>query len=85
MKQEGPGLRRAQGERLKRALVRLGVDERCVTCGTGPTWRGRPLTLEVDHIDGDWRDNRQENLRLLCPNRHSVTDTRRGRSKRRVR
>lgn len=78
-----PAQGRCPGERLRRALVRLGVAERCTVCDTGPAWNGKPLRLEVDHISGQWWDNRPENLRLLCPNCHAVTDTYRGR--RRVR
>ncbi|WP_189966274.1 HNH endonuclease signature motif containing protein [Streptomyces violascens] len=66
---------------LKRALLELGTRERCALCGNEATWQGHPLPLEVDHIDGDWRNNRAENLRLLCPNCHSTTDTYRGRGK----
>ncbi|MEV7894502.1 HNH endonuclease signature motif containing protein [Streptomyces cyaneofuscatus] len=73
--------RRIPGERLKRAMIALGAAERCTLCGTGGMWRERPLPLEVDHIDGNWRNNRPENLRLLCPNCHSTTDTYRGRGK----
>ena len=73
---------RVPGERLRRALLRLGVEERCAMCRTGPERNGRPLRLEVDHINGDWWDNRPENLQLLCPNCHAVTDTYRGRRKR---
>ncbi|MEU6402137.1 HNH endonuclease signature motif containing protein [Streptomyces sp. NPDC046985] len=75
------GARRVPGDRLKRALLAEGREERCALCGAGAVWRGRPLPLEVDHIDGDWRDNRVGNLRLLCPNCHSTTDTYRGRGK----
>ncbi|MGI5468963.1 HNH endonuclease signature motif containing protein [Streptomyces sp. CA-132043] len=72
---------RIPAKRLKRALLAHGTDERCALCGIGPTWQGEPLPLEVDHINSDWRDNRPENLRFLCPNCHSTTDSYRGRNK----
>jgi hypothetical protein len=60
---------------LRRAMAQMGVAELCAQCGTGPVWRGKPMTLEVDHVNGDRNDDRLENLRLLCPNCHAVTGT----------
>lgn len=76
--------KRTPSSRLKRAMRELGAEERCALCGIEPVWLGEPLPLEVDHIDGNWRNNRFENLRLLCPNCHSTTDSYRGRGKGRV-
>lgn len=44
-------------------------------------WKGKKLSLHLDHINGVNDDNRLENLRFLCPNCHSLTDTYCGKSK----
>lgn len=62
-----------------KALAEYG--EQCSGCGLRPTWNGKPITLEVDHIDGDRRNNIIENLRVLCPNCHSQTPTYKGKKR----
>lgn len=56
-------------------------ESKCNKCKNN-TWMGRPLPLEVDHINGDREDNCRENLEALCPNCHSLTPTWKGRNKR---
>lgn len=60
---------------LRRALVEAGVLYVCGACGLIPIWNDQPLVLEVDHVNGNNRDNRLENLRFLCPNCHAQTST----------
>ena len=63
---------RQKAHRLRRALVESGRKYECVDCGNQGEWAGKPLTLEVDHKDGNWLDDRAENLEFLCPNCHSL-------------
>lgn len=62
------------GPRLVKRLLALGWQYECRECRIAE-WQGRPLVLHLDHINGVHDDNRLENLRLLCPNCHSLTDT----------
>src|SRR5438270_12706402 len=65
---------------LKKRLVKEGVLAYvCAGCGIS-TWRERPLALHLDHLNGIGDDHRLENIRLLCPNCHSQTDTYCGRN-----
>lgn len=60
---------------LRRALKEVGIEEICAECNQLPWWNNKPLRLQVDHIDGDNKNNLQKNLRFLCPNCHTQTET----------
>src|SRR5262249_40269480 len=62
------------GHRLVRRLLARGWRYQCGVCGISQ-WRGQPLRLHLDHLNGVHNDNRVDNLRLLCPNCHSQTST----------
>jgi hypothetical protein len=59
---------------IKKILIYL-YGEKCIKCGNNGSWMGKPLTLQVDHINGNSDNNTPNNLRLLCPNCHSQTET----------
>ncbi|MEO0557266.1 MAG: HNH endonuclease signature motif containing protein [Bacteroidota bacterium] len=63
-----------QLSKLRSRLLQLGLEYVCAECGIS-TWREQPLTLHVDHINGNTSDARLENLRFLCPNCHQQTRT----------
>jgi hypothetical protein len=68
---------------LKRRLDSEGVKERrCELCGQDEIWRGRAMSLIIDHINGVGDDNRLENLRIVCPNCAATFDTHCGRRNR---
>ena len=62
-----------------RLLNETDIEYKCAICGLN-TWLNQPLSLHLDHINGKNNDHRRENLRFLCPNCHSQTDTYAGRN-----
>lgn len=67
------------GKETKKRRVILEQYGKCFICGISE-WMGKPLTLAVDHIDGNNQNDARENLRGLCPNCHSQTTTYCGRN-----
>lgn len=63
-----------RGSILKRVLLELNVKEECSICKIDK-WQNKKINLEIDHIDGDNTNNLKENLRFICPNCHSQTET----------
>jgi hypothetical protein len=69
---------------LKKYLIDHDGDL-CLECGQGPEWNGKPLSLQVDHIDGNSDNNMPTNLRLLCPNCHTQQETSKQRTRKNTR
>lgn len=68
--------------KFKERLIRANLMEyKCALCGNPGEWNGKTLILQLDHINGNHHDHRLENLRFLCPNCHSQTETFSGRNK----
>lgn len=69
-----------KSDRLKQKLIRDGLKKPiCEQCGNHE-WMGKPIPLELHHVDGDHYNNELTNLQLLCPNCHAFTENYRGRN-----
>jgi len=69
-----------QSYKLRNRLFATGLKpQHCEDCGWAKHTSGGYLPLELDHVNGDRSDNRLKNLKILCPNCHSLTPTHRGR------
>lgn len=59
---------------VRRYLIERKI-YKCVMCGNEGEWNNLPLPLQLDHIDGNPKNNNLDNVRWLCPNCHAQTDT----------
>lgn len=63
-------------QRLKQRILNAGLfEDRCAECGLSTEWNGKEIHMHLDHINGVSDDHRIENIRFLCPNCHSQTET----------
>lgn len=64
---------RTHSVKLRRALIESGTEYKCAACKIN-SWNGKEITLQVNHKNTDWLDDRIDNLEFLCPNCHSQTE-----------
>lgn len=69
---------------LKKRLIEEGYfEEKCQICGI-KEWNNKKIVFDLHHVDGDRKNNRLDNLQLLCPNCHSQTDNYKGKNNKRI-
>jgi endogenous inhibitor of DNA gyrase (YacG/DUF329 family) len=79
------GEKRISSYKLKSHMLREGaIENKCEECGIASIWNGKELVLHLDHIDGNSYNNKRDNLRLLCPNCHSQTESYCGKKRKNV-
>ena len=69
-----------QSPKLRNRLLKEKIKEHICECCKLTQWNDHPIPLELHHINGNNKDNRLENLMLLCPNCHALTNTYRGKN-----
>ena len=72
---EDPNSRGPGTNQLRRAMLESGVEHKCEVCSLAPVWNSQPLVLQIDHRDGCSWNHRPHNVRFICPNCHSQTET----------
>lgn len=65
---------RQRASRLSDAMMLKGIKYECGKCKNTGSWHEEKLVLQVHHKDGDWHNNRLDNLMFACPNCHSQLD-----------
>lgn len=68
-------------DRLRKRLIKEGYKKHQCECCKNSEWLGKPISIELEHVNGVHTDNRIENLMILCPNCHAQTPTYRGKNK----
>lgn len=69
-----------QTNKLRKRLIKEGIKkEECEECHI-VDWNNKRVAFELEHIDGDRTNHKLENLKILCPNCHSQTETYRGKN-----
>lgn len=67
------GIKSKQVSNFIKRYIEEKFDYKCVECGTGKDWNNKPLSLQIEHLDGNSSNTTEENLSLLCPNCHTQT------------
>ena len=73
-------LETARTDGLRKRILLEECGHRCCVCGLSE-WMGKPIPIELDHVDGNSDNNTRTNLRLLCANCHAQTPTYRAKNK----
>lgn len=67
--------------RVKYQLLKHGIKKSICEVCNNTIWNGLPISLELEHIDGNRHNHKLANLKLICPNCHAQTETYRGKNK----
>ena len=70
-----------QSNKLRKRLLREGYKKPVCEMCSGTVWLGKPMPLELHHIDGNNKNNSLANLKLICPNCHTFTETYKSKNK----